>query len=91
MSTGGPKSGLVLILPLSPAVRTGLEPATPGVTGLYSNRLNYRTRFKERLSFNSGANVRCFFESSNICENKSGKSCGGLEAEGESGGAGGFF
>ena len=25
------------------AVRTGLEPATPGVTGLYSNRLNYRT------------------------------------------------
>ncbi len=30
-------------LPLSSAVRTGLEPATPGVTGLYSNRLNYRT------------------------------------------------
>ena len=26
------------------AVRTGLEPATPGVTGLYSNRLNYRTK-----------------------------------------------
>ena len=25
------------------AVRTGLEPATPGVTGLYSNQLNYRT------------------------------------------------
>ena len=25
------------------AVRTGLEPATPGVTGRYSNRLNYRT------------------------------------------------
>jgi hypothetical protein len=24
-------------------VRTGLEPATPGVTGRYSNRLNYRT------------------------------------------------
>ena len=23
--------------------RTGLEPATPGVTGLYSNQLNYRT------------------------------------------------
>ena len=22
---------------------TGLEPATPGVTGLYSNQLNYRT------------------------------------------------
>ena len=26
------------------AVRTGLEPATPGVTGPYSNQLNYRTR-----------------------------------------------
>ena len=33
---------LLLIL-LSPAVRTGLEPATPGVTGRYSNQLNYRT------------------------------------------------
>ena len=28
------------------AVRTGLEPATPGVTGPYSNQLNYRTIFK---------------------------------------------
>jgi hypothetical protein len=27
-----------------PAVRTGLEPATLGVTGRYSNQLNYRTR-----------------------------------------------
>ena len=25
------------------AVRTGLEPATPAVTGRYSNQLNYRT------------------------------------------------
>ena len=25
------------------ARRTGLEPATPGVTGRYSNQLNYRT------------------------------------------------
>ena len=25
------------------AVRTGLEPATPGVTGRFSNQLNYRT------------------------------------------------
>ena len=25
------------------AQRTGLEPATPGVTGRYSNRLNYRS------------------------------------------------
>ena len=24
------------------AQRTGLDPATPGVTGRYSNRLNYR-------------------------------------------------
>ena len=31
-------------LPLSSAVRTGLEPATLGVTGRYSNHLNYRTR-----------------------------------------------
>ena len=28
---------------LSLAVRTGLEPATPCVTGRYSNQLNYRT------------------------------------------------
>ena len=27
------------------AVRTGLEPATPGVTGRYSNQLNYRTKY----------------------------------------------
>ena len=27
------------------AERTGLEPATPGVTGRYSNRLNYRSFF----------------------------------------------
>ncbi len=25
------------------AERTGLEPATPGVTGQYSNQLNYRS------------------------------------------------
>ncbi len=31
------------------AVRTGLEPATPGVTGRYSNRLNYRTTLLFRL------------------------------------------
>ena len=34
------------------AQRTGLEPATPGVTGRYSNQLNYRCAFYE-LSFNS--------------------------------------
>ena len=27
------------------AERTGLEPATPGVTGRYSNQLNYRSEF----------------------------------------------
>ena len=27
------------------AVRTGLEPVTPCVTGMYSNQLNYRTKF----------------------------------------------
>ena len=31
-------------LPLSSAVRTGLEPATPGVTGRYSNQLTDRTK-----------------------------------------------
>ena len=31
------------------AERTGLEPATPGVTGRYSNQLNYRST----LSFKS--------------------------------------
>ena len=32
---------LILLSPL--AVRTGLEPATSGVTGRHSNQLNYRT------------------------------------------------
>ena len=27
------------------AVRTGLEPATPGVTGLYSNQLNFSMNY----------------------------------------------
>ena len=31
------------------AVRTGLEPATPCVTGMYSNQLNYRTSFVFRV------------------------------------------
>ena len=35
------------------AERTGLEPATPGVTGRYSNQLNYRSNFlKPRLYLN---------------------------------------
>jgi hypothetical protein len=31
------------------AERTGLEPATPGVTGRYSNQLNYRSVGERRL------------------------------------------
>ena len=30
------------------AERTGLEPATPGVTGRYSNQLNYRSNEQTR-------------------------------------------
>ncbi|CAG9198318.1 conserved hypothetical protein [Burkholderia vietnamiensis] len=32
------------------AERTGLEPATPGVTGRYSNRLNYRSSLASCLA-----------------------------------------
>ena len=31
------------------AERTGLEPATPGVTGRYSNQLNYRSTVSEMV------------------------------------------
>ena len=34
-------------LPLILAERTGLEPATPGVTGRYSNQLNYRSVYSD--------------------------------------------
>gem|GEM_PF-5810713 len=40
------------------AVRTGLEPATPGVTGRYSNRLNYRTTDSVRYQRSQSDN-RC--------------------------------
>ena len=30
------------------AERTGLEPATPGVTGRYSNQLNYRSVYSDQ-------------------------------------------
>ncbi len=40
----GIKKGYRSIL-LKLAERTGLEPATPGVTGRYSNQLNYRSIF----------------------------------------------
>ena len=44
---------------LSLAVRTGLEPATPCVTGTYSNQLNYRTGYyvNERLHIFGIANL----------------------------------
>ncbi len=37
-----PEGGFAFFL----AERTGLEPATPGVTGRYSNQLNYRSNRK---------------------------------------------
>ena len=40
------KKGPIFIGPfLYLAERTGLEPATPGVTGRYSNQLNYRSSY----------------------------------------------
>ena len=39
------------------AVRTGLEPATPGVTGRYSNQLNYRTKSSLLRSFSFAQEV----------------------------------
>ena len=41
--------------PLSSAVWTGLEPATPCVTGRYSNQLNYHTKLS---SFRNHSRVR---------------------------------
>src|SRR5882724_7393175 len=38
------KGELAFALRLSVAEWTGLEPATPGVTGRYSNQLNYHSR-----------------------------------------------
>ena len=34
------------------AERTGLEPATPGVTGRYSNQLNYRSVILQAILHN---------------------------------------
>ena len=38
------KKGCLNDTPGHLAERTGLEPATPGVTGRYSNHLNYRSK-----------------------------------------------
>ncbi len=35
------------------AERTGLEPATPGVTGRYSNQLNYRSGVLANFPYDS--------------------------------------
>ena len=43
------------------AVRTRLELATPCVTGMYSNRLNYRTIFLSFLSYFRLQNYAVFF------------------------------
>ena len=43
MSNEG-RSQTITHSPLSSAVWTGLEPATPCVTGRYSNQLNYHTK-----------------------------------------------
>ncbi len=45
------------------AVRTGLEPATPCVTGMYSNQLNYRTNLLcQTSSPKASAKVLLFFD-----------------------------
>ena len=45
------------------AVRTRLELATPCVTGMYSNQLNYRTNLLCRASFSkASAKVLLFFD-----------------------------
>ena len=41
------------------AVRTGLEPATPCVTGMYSNQLNYRTIFQGSYPLPLGSLPNC--------------------------------
>ena len=38
-----------LVTPFNLAERTGLEPATLGVTGRYSNQLNYRSKLQHLL------------------------------------------
>ena len=41
------------------AERTGLEPATPGVTGRYSNQLNYRSAIWLASAKSSAVSARC--------------------------------
>ena len=51
---------------LSLAVRTGLEPATPGVTGRYSNQLNYRTNCSDFSFFQRECKDIAFYDTYNI-------------------------
>ncbi len=39
---------------------TGLEPATPGVTGRYSNQLNYHSILFSRFELRSGQHIQAF-------------------------------
>ena len=48
------------------AVRTGLEPATPGVTGRYSNQLNYRTNCSDFSFFQRECKDIAFYDTYNI-------------------------
>ncbi len=41
---------------------TGLEPATPGVTGRYSNQLNYHSAWLQRLT-------QCLWHQSQVLQN----------------------
>ncbi len=41
---------------------TGLEPATPGVTGRYSNQLNYHSTWQQRLS-------ACLWQADQVLQN----------------------
>ncbi len=62
MSKISPKANYFTHSPLSSAVWTGLEPATPCVTGRYSNQLNYHTR----ISFSTFANPP-FSDKTSLC------------------------
>ncbi len=57
------------------AERTGFEPATPGVTGRYSNQLNYRSAFSPGPSGCSAARIRSceFYAFSGSCQTLSAK------------------
>ena len=49
------------------AERTGLEPATPGVTGRYSNQLNYHSRPVAEATGSRAFYIRHCFMSSTTC------------------------